>query len=75
MSAIESCDRGVSSSRPQVWESTALVRVFDQNYTSVISAPGVKVDPVREVAIQALYAQSPAVTSDVLSLGQRVPWP
>jgi succinoglycan biosynthesis transport protein ExoP len=52
-----------SSGQPKVFESTATVRVFDPSDPSV-SSGGVHVDPAREVDIQVLYAQSPAVLAE-----------
>jgi len=62
-----------SSRRPEVYEGTALVRAL--NLTNPGTTPGGgRVDSVREVDIQVLYAQSPEVVSEFeLRMGNAVP--
>jgi capsular exopolysaccharide synthesis family protein len=52
-----------STAQPNIYQGSALVRVFDPSDPSV-SSGGVHVDPLREVDIQVLYAQSPAVVAE-----------
>lgn len=57
-----------ATSQKDMYESTALVRVFDPNATGIDAAPGAggaRVDPTREVQIQVLYAQSAQITDDM----------
>jgi capsular exopolysaccharide synthesis family protein len=52
-----------SNGQPKVYQASSLVRVFDPSDPTV-SSGGVHVDPIREVDIQVLYAQSPEVVAE-----------
>ena len=52
-----------SSGQSAVYQASSLVRVFDPSDPTV-SSGGVHVDPIREVDIQVLYAQSPEVVAE-----------
>lgn len=55
-----------SNGRPPIYEATVLVRAFDVSGPSSDSGDA-RIDPIRELDTQVLYARSPAVISDFRS--------